>query len=306
MSTSAPIESLAATTKDLGGGFTVRRLLPALRRQAVGPFVFFDHFGPLVVQPADSHDVRPHPHIGLATLTYLFDGAMQHHDSTGAFQRIEPGAVNWMCAGRGVVHSERRPADLRQHAYALHGLQLWVAAPESHEDIEPSFQHVGVDRIPPASTPGGGARLRVLAGQAHGLRSPLVTMSPTLFVDYELAPGAGVELPGRDEAAERAVYPVQGRPQLHAADGEVIELPLHQLAVLPDDDALRLRAGTEPARVVLVGGTPLGRRHLWWNFVASRPERIERAAQAWQDDTLGQVPGETERIPLPAARFRAT
>lgn len=296
------IDWLAAHEKDLGGGFTVRRLLPALQRQAVGPFLFFDHFGPLVVQPADRHDVRPHPHIGLATVTYLFDGAMQHHDSTGAFQRIEPGAVNWMTAGRGIVHSERRPADLQQRAYGLHGLQLWVAAPESHECIEPSFQHVGADRIPAATT--AGASCRVLVGQAHGLQSPVQAMSSTLFVDYQLQPGARLQLPGADDAAERAVYAVQGRPRLQADGADALDLSLHRLAVLPATGTVQLQAGDEPARVVLVGGAPVGHRHLWWNFVASRPELIEQAAEAWSQDRLGQVPGETERIPLPAVRWR--
>lgn len=296
------IELLEAQGKDLGGGFTVRRLLPAVHRQAVGPFVFFDHFGPLVVQADDQHDVRPHPHIGLATLTYLFDGALQHRDSTGARQRIEPGALNWMTAGRGVVHSERRPPDLHGHAYGLHGLQLWVALPDTHEDTEPEFQHVPAARVPQATV--GGARLHVLVGRAHGLQSPLAHPSPTLLVDYELGPGARLELPDINVAAQRALYVVQGQVQLDDSDGSSFELGPHRLAVLPDEGVLQLRGGNQTARLVLIGGAPLGRRHLWWNFVSTDPQRIEAAAAAWEADTLGQVPGETERIPLPAVRWR--
>ncbi len=296
------IQLLEAQGKDLGGGFTVRRLLPAPGRQAVGPFVFFDHFGPLVVKATDQHDVRPHPHIGLATVSYLFDGALQHHDSTGAWQRIEPGALNWMTAGRGVVHSERRPADLRGREYGLHGLQLWVALPASHEDVEPEFHHLPAARVPQATL--GGVRLRVLVGRAHGLQSPLAHPSPTLLIDYEVAGGGRLELPDIDTAAQRALYVVQGQVQLDGSDGSSVELGPHRLAVLPDDGVLQLRGGPQAARVVLIGGAPLGRRHLWWNFVATEPDRIEAAAAAWEADALGQVAGETDRIALPAVRWR--
>ena len=296
------IELLDAHTKDLGGGFVVRRLLPAARRQAVGPFLFMDHFGPLVVQPADQHDVRPHPHIGLATVTYLFDGALQHHDSTGALQRIDPGAINWMTAGRGVVHSERLPADLRGRAYGLHGLQLWVALPESQEAAEPAFQHVAAARIPVANV--GAARVRVLVGQAHGLQSPVATLSPTLFIDCELPPGATLDLPAGAADTQRALYAVQGQVKLVADDDGAVDLLSHRLALLGDADRVQLLVGADAARVVLIGGAPLGRRHIWWNFVASQPDRIEQAAAAWEADAMGQVPGETERIPLPEARWR--
>ena len=297
-----PIELLRPHTKDLGGGFLVRRLLPALRRPAVGPFVFFDHFGPRTVQPDDAIDVRPHPHIGLATVTYLFDGAMQHHDSTGAFQRIEPGAINWMTAGRGVVHSERRPADLAGRAFAQHGLQLWVALPAELEDAEPSFQHVAAEQLP--SVPVGAATVRVLVGCAWGQVSPAVPCSPTLFVDLLLPPGAMLDLPGPDAAAEQALYAVQGSVQLTIAGEAPTEVPEARLALLPADRACTVQAGPSGARAVLVGGAPLGHRHLWWNFVASDPARIERAAAAWDADAMGQVPGETERIPLPELRWR--
>ena len=296
------IEFLRPHTKDLGGGFLVRRLLPSLRRQAVGPFLFFDHFGPREVRPEDAIDVRPHPHIGLATVTYLFDGAMQHHDSTGAFQRIEPGAINWMTAGRGVVHSERRPADLAGQRFAQHGLQLWVALPEHDEDADPAFQHVSAERIPQAMV--GNARVRVLVGAALGLQSPVVPRSPTLFIDLDLPAGATLALPGPDTAPELALYGVQGSLKLQQDDDPPLDVPEHHLALLPAGGGLRVQAGASGARAVLVGGAPLGPRHLWWNFVASDPARIERAAAAWEADTMGQVSGETERIPLPTVRWR--
>lgn len=295
------LETLAPHGKELSPGFEVRRLLPSLQRQAVGPFLFFDHFGPLQMQPDDQHDVRPHPHIGLATVTYLLAGAMQHHDSTGAFQRIEPGAINWMTAGRGVVHSERRPADLQGRSYAQHGLQLWVALPEAHEQAEAAFQHVGAADIPQATA--GGATWRVLVGAAYGLHSPVRTLSPTLFVDYQLAAGAQVELPGDADAPERAIYLLEGRATLQQA-GAVHALAALKLTVLPAGAASTLQAGDAPVRAVVIGGTPLGRRHMWWNFVASRPERIEQAADDWEADRFDPVPGETERIPLPAVRWR--
>ncbi len=275
----------------------MRRLLPAAARQAVGPFLFFDHFGPLAVQPGDNHDVRPHPHIGLATVTYLFDGAMMHRDSTGAVQRIEPGAVNWMTAGRGIVHSERTPDDLRGRARASHGLQLWAALPEADESIEPSFVHTPAAAIPELEV--GGARVRVLVGGAFGATSPVAVRSPTLYLDIALAAGDALPLP---PAAERAIYVVDGDVTL---DGERV-LP-HTMAVLtPGDEPLLAAEG--PARVALIGGEPLGRRLLWWNFVATRRERLAEAAAAWAggpgaagDATARfvQVPGESEFIPAP-------
>ncbi len=282
---------LAPQTKDLGGGFTVRRLLPAVGRQAVGPFVFFDHFGPVEAGPADNHDVRPHPHIGLATVTYLFEGAMQHHDSTGGRQRIEPGAINWMTAGRGIVHSERTPDDLRTLQRRSHGLQLWVALPAADEEIEASFVHTPAAVIPEIEV--GGARLRVLVGEAYGALSPVAVRSPTLFVDMLLGAGDAFPLP---PAEERAVYVVEGDAQL---DGE--DIPPGRMVVLAADDDAMLSADAG-ARVVLVGGAPLGHRHIWWNFVSSRKERIAQAADDWAAQRLGTVAGETEFIPLPDQR----
>jgi redox-sensitive bicupin YhaK (pirin superfamily) len=287
---------LTAHDKDLGGGFVVRRLLPTLQRQAVGPFVFFDHFGPIEVQPADNHDVRAHPHIGLATVTYLFEGAMQHADSTGVVQRIEPGAINWMTAGRGIVHSERTPADLRGRVRRSHGLQLWAALPAHDEEIEPSFSHTPAAAIPRVEGPG--AALRVLIGEAFGRRSPVPTRSPTLYIDIALEAGATLALPAT-LARERALYAVEGGVEV---DGEPVKA--HTLAVLDDGRDARVSAA-QPARLVLIGGEPLGHRFMWWNFVSSRKERIAQAADDWAaqpNAAFPQVAGEREFIPLPARR----
>lgn len=284
-------------TKDLGGGFVVRRLLPSAQRQAVGPFLFFDHFGPTVASPSDNHDVRPHPHIGLATVTYLFEGALMHRDSTGVVQRIEPGAVNWMTAGRGIVHSERTPDDLRGLARTSHGLQLWAALPAEHEEDAPTFAHTPAAALPQHRS--GGAVVRVLIGQAWGLRSPVATLSPTLYLDIALAPGASIALPGPSAAQERALYGVDAAFTL---DGAPVEP--HTMTVLDEAAASPVVAATagRPARVVLIGGAPLGHRHMWWNFVSSRKERIAQAADDWAAMRFDPVPGETEFIPLPERR----
>ena len=282
---------LAAHLKDLGGGFTVRRLLPAVSQRAVGPFVFFDHFGPVDAGPDDNHDVRPHPHIGLATVTYLFEGAMMHRDSLGVVQRIEPGAINWMSAGRGIVHSERTPDDLRGQPRRSHGLQLWLALPEADEAGEPSFDHTPAEAIPSLEV--GGARVRVLVGSAFGASSPVATRSPTLYLDIALSADDAFPLP---LAAERAVYVVEGEAQL---DGE--PLPLHGMVVLQAGEEPMLSAEGD-ARVVLIGGEPLGPRQMWWNFVATRKELIVQAAADWEAGRFAAVPGETESIPLPANR----
>jgi redox-sensitive bicupin YhaK (pirin superfamily) len=279
---------LAPHAKDLGGGFTVRRLLPAAARQAVGPFLFFDHFGPVEAGPADNHDVRPHPHIGLATVTYLFEGAMMHRDSTGAVRRIEPGAINWMTAGRGIVHSERTPEDLRDRVRRSHGLQLWAALPEAEEEAEPAFAHTPAAEIPALEV--GGARLRVLIGTAYGATSPVAVRSPTLYLDIALSAGDALPLP---LAEERAVYVVEGDAQL---DGE--DIAPGRMVLLTAAEEPMLSADAD-ARVVLIGGAPLGHRHMWWNFVSSRRERIRQAAADWAAQRMGVVAGETEYIPLP-------
>jgi redox-sensitive bicupin YhaK (pirin superfamily) len=288
--------ALTGHDKDLGGGFRVRRLLPSAKRQSIGPFLFFDHFGPVTEQPGSNHDVRPHPHIGLATVTYLFEGAMMHRDSVGSVQRIEPGAINWMTAGRGIVHSERRPDDLRQTAYVNHGLQLWAALPRAHEEAEPSFTHTPAAAIPELAV--GDAQVRVLIGQAFGRASPVATFAPTLYLDVKLAAGGTLELPPL--AQEMALYPVDGELRV---DGEPVAD--RTLALLAPGAVARIEAPAA-TRLVVIGGDPLdGHRFMWWNFVSSRKERIVQASQDWSARTMGQVPGETEFIPLPEHAFNA-
>jgi redox-sensitive bicupin YhaK (pirin superfamily) len=287
------LQTLPAQARDLGGGFMVRRLLPSADRRAVGPFVFFDHFGPIDVPAGAHHDVRPHPHIGLATLTYLFEGAIMHRDSTGVVQRIEPGAVNWMSAGRGIVHSERTPRDLVDRPHRSHGLQLWIALPEALEDSAPSFQHVPAEAIPRVRI--DGATARVVAGAAFGAASPVETASPTLAVvlDLDVASGTTIALPPGD-ATERALY--------------ALDHPIEVDGVMVDERTMVVLApGTTPAlaaprggRVVLVGGESLGHRFLSWNFVASTRERIRAAEDDWLAQRFARIPGETEFIPLPA------
>ena len=286
-----PIELFKAQAKDLGGGFRVRRLLPAAQRQAVGPFLFFDHFGPITAQPSDNHDVRPHPHIGLATVTYLFEGAMQHHDSTGALQRIEPGAINWMTAGRGIVHSERTPKDLLGAPRRSHGLQLWAALPVADEELPPSFAHTPADAIPQLEL--GGALVRVLVGSAFGVTSPVAVRSETLYLDMAFEPGDAFPLP---LATERAVYVVDGAVEL---DGTPLA-PQTMTVIPPGEEPLISASST--ARAVLIGGEPLGHRFLWWNFVSSRKERLLQAGDDWAAGRFPTVPGETEFIPLPDKR----
>lgn len=273
--------------KDLGGGFMVRRLLPAALRQAVGPFVFFDHFGPVTHQPGDNHDVRPHPHIGLSTVTYLFQGAMLHRDSTGVVQRIEPGAINWMTAGKGIVHSERAPEDLRGTSYVSHGLQLWCALPEALEECDPAFVHTPASAIP--EVVGEGFTARVLIGELLGVTSPVRPTSPTLYAEFSLSPGAVLHLPA--SAFERAIYGLDGAVDI---DGEPLD-PF-ALGVLNGDVATI--TAPRGAQFVIIGGQPLGHRHMVWNFVSSRRERIEEAKAAWRAQAMGQVPGETEFIPF--------
>ncbi|RST56841.1 pirin family protein [Variovorax sp. MHTC-1] len=290
-----PLLLLRPHDKDLGGGFKVRRLLPAAKRRSVGPFVFFDHFGPATEQPGNEHDVRPHPHIGLATVTYLFEGAMMHRDSLGVVQEIRPGAINWMTAGRGIVHSERKPEHLLDASYVNHGLQLWAALPQAHEEVEPSFSHTAAEQIPALEVQG--AAVRVLVGEAFGVRSPVKTFSKTLYLDLALPAGARFELPGL--AQEMAVYAVDGNFQL---DGELVAQ--HTMGMLPEGEGGVIEA-REAVRIVIIGGEPLdGPRFITWNFVSSRRERILEAGADWAAQRLGHVPGETEFIPLPGHPFQ--
>ncbi|MFZ6819917.1 pirin family protein [Undibacterium sp. Ji22W] len=287
-----PSKVLKAHAKDLGGGFVVNRLLPSAKRQAVGPFIFFDHFGPVTVKPEDNHDVRPHPHIGLATLTYLFDGVILHRDNLGYTQRIEPGAINLMIAGNGIVHSERKPEEQKHKTYVNHGLQLWIAVPEEKEKIPASFSHTPASAIPEITN--GNATIRVLVGSAFGANSPVPTLSPTLYLDIQLPPNSQWQLPML--ADEQAIYPIEGEVLVA---GEALES--HTMLVIDQEQSIS--SGECPTRFVLVGGQALGHRFMWWNFVASDKEDIEAASLAWEAGDralgMGQVHGETERIPLP-------
>jgi redox-sensitive bicupin YhaK (pirin superfamily) len=284
------LQLVDARQRDLGG-FTVRRVLPAAGRQMVGPFIFFDHMGPTQFEPGHGIDVRPHPHIALATVTYLFAGSLEHRDSLGNVREIRPGDVNWMTAGQGIAHSERTPRLARAAGEKIHGIQSWVALPDGHEDGEPSFTHYAASVIPQRLL--DGVTLSVVAGDALGLRSPVVTAWPTLYVHAQFLPGAVLEMPLEHE--ERAVYVVEG--ELAIDDAKIVE---GQLAALAPGLAIRLRAVGE-ARAMLLGGnrfpTP---RHIWWNFVASSHERIERAKERWAKREFPPVPGETEFIPLPS------
>ncbi|VTU26632.1 pirin family protein [Variovorax sp. PBL-E5] len=280
--------------KDLGGGFKVRRLLPSAQRRSVGPFVFFDHFGPASERPGMQHDVRPHPHIGLATVTYLFEGAMKHRDSLGSVQEVLPGAINWMTAGRGIVHSERKPERLRDASYVNHGLQLWAALPLAHEEDEPAFSHTAATDIPALDVQG--VAVRVLVGEAFGARSPVATLSHTVYLDLALPAGVRFELPAL--AKELAIYAVDGDVSLDGAP-----VAQHTMAMLPEGEGGVLSAQAA-VRVVVIGGEPLdGPRYITWNFVSSRRERILEAGADWAAQRMGQVPGETEFIPLPGHPF---
>jgi hypothetical protein len=275
--------------RDLGG-FVVQRLLPAFPTRMVGPFIFFDHFGPVAFAPGEGADVRPHPHIGLATVTYLFEGAMVHRDSLGTVQTIEPGAVNWMTAGNGIVHSERTPPDARERGHRLHGLQTWVALPKDRELSEPSFSHLAKDALPEIVRPG--TSIRLLAGTAFGARAPTPIFSPTVYAAIEMQPGAALELPPEHE--QRGVYAVDGA--LSVA-GEL--LPEQHLAVLQDGASIAIETATG-ARCMLIGGAAMdGDRLIWWNFVASSRALIDEASARWREMRFPPVPGETEFIPLP-------
>ena len=283
---------IAPRTHDLGG-FQVRRAVPTLQARSVGPFVFVDHMGPALFEPGRGIDVRPHPHIGLATVTYLFEGAQMHRDSTGVVQRIEPGAINWMTAGRGIVHSERRPERLQNVQYVNHGIQLWVALPQAHEATTPSFVHTPASDIPEVDLPG--AVVRVLVGSAFGQTSPVATLAPTLYLELRLEPGVQLELPAL--ADEMAIYTVDAALQV---DGQTVAV--QTLAVLEPGQPVQLTS-PEGGRYMVLGGASQGYRHIWWNFVASDNTLIDDAAERWRRmeaaTGMGQVQGETEFIPVP-------
>jgi redox-sensitive bicupin YhaK (pirin superfamily) len=280
---------IAPRVHDLGG-FEVRRAVPTLQARSVGPFVFVDHMGPAVFERGRGIDVRPHPHIGLATVTFLWSGTITHRDTLGSDQDITPGDVNWMTAGRGIAHSERTPLTLREHEHPVHGMQTWVGLPKPDEETTPSFHHHPAATLPRIAR--GGASLRLIAGRAYGEESPVRAFSEILNVAIDLEPDAETTIDA--DHVERALYILEGEAQLDGAD-----VPQRHLIVLDPGNRAVLRAKT-PLKAMLFGGEPLdGHRHIWWNFVSSSKERIEQAKQDWLEGRFGKIAGDDEFIPLP-------
>lgn len=284
--------TLIPRTHDLGG-FEVRRALPSRHKRMVGPFIFWDQMGPGEFITGQGVDVRPHPHIGLSTLTYLFDGSLMHRDSLGVTQRIEPGAVNLMTAGKGIVHSERTDTAMRQQPHKLFGIQSWLALPKTHEESDPAFVHIAQDKLPVRNGTDFSARL--IAGGYEGLRSPFDFPHDTLYMDIHLHADGVFHVP--DNAEERALYPLSGRLQV----GDTVYEP-NQLLVLTPSQSITIRAADKaPCHVMLLGGAVMdGPRHIWWNFVSSDKDRLEMAKADWLAQRFPKVPGENEFIPLPA------
>lgn len=285
----APVRAvITPKPKDIGG-FEVRRVLPAIEARSIGPFVFFDHMGPATLPAGQGIDVRPHPHIGLSTLTWLFDGSMMHRDSVGAVQEIKPGEVNWMTAGSGIVHSERSPDHFRDNDARIEGIQTWHALPAEDEEIDPTFEHYPMEDIPVVDH--GGVRVALIAGGAFGMVSPMKVYSETLYADVRMQPGTQFGVPVGVE--ERALYVVDGEIEVAGETFGKMQMLVLDQHVTP--------AITSPqgAHLMLIGGAPIGPRKLWWNLVSTRPERIEQAKQDWQEGRFAKVPGEDEFIPLP-------
>lgn len=277
--------------KDLGGGLEVGRVLPFAQRRMIGPFIFLDHMGPADFRPGEGIDVRPHPHIGLSTVTYLFDGAIHHRDSLGVSQAILPGEVNWMTAGAGIVHSERTDPSLRSHGGLLHGMQAWVALPTAEEEIVPAFTHYASDALPESS--GDGVWARLIAGTAYGLRNSVRTHSPLFYLHVELDAGARLALPM--EYAERALYIVSGAIE-HAGQRH----EAGRMLVFAAGGEPVVSAADGPVRLMLLGGESVGPRFIWWNLVSSRKERIDQAKADWKAGRMTLPPGDNrEFIPLP-------
>ncbi len=282
---------IPARRKDLGGGVEVGRVLPFARQRMVGPFIFLDHMGPADFAAGQGIDVRPHPHIGLATVTYLFEGEIFHQDNLGYRQSIRPGAVNWMTAGRGVVHSERTDASVRKHASRVHGLQAWVALPLEREEVAPSFTHYDGKALRTFGE--AGAMAYLLAGAAYGLTSAVETFSPMFYAHVELAPGARLAMPSGHE--QRGAFIVSGEV---SADGKTYTDG--NLLVFARGGEPVITATGKPARVMLLGGAPIGERHIWWNFVSSSLDRIEQAKADWRAGRMALPPDDArEFIPLP-------
>lgn len=297
MSQSDAIDAvIVPPVRDLGDGFQVRRALPAPRRQMVGPFIFFDQMGRVLLEPGAGLDVRPHPHIGLATVTYLFSGEILHRDSLGNVQPIRPGEVNWMTAGRGIAHSERTPPELRPRAKEIFGIQAWVALPKHAEESEPAFVHVGANELPRLN--GDGIDARIIAGTVQGARANVSVSSELFYADVRLTPGARMNVETLYE--ERAAYVVEGSLEVHPGN------TLHgaaQLIVFKPGAAVTLAAAESgPVRFMLLGGAPMEEpRYIWWNFVSSSRERIEQAKADWKSGRFGAVPDDPEFIPLPGS-----
>ena len=278
-------------TVDLGDGFSVRRALPSARTRMVGPFIFFDHFGPAEFRAGAGLDVRPHPHIGLATVTYLFDGEIMHRDSLGTALAIRPGEVNWMTAGRGIVHSERTGAEKRATGSPIHGLQMWVALPKAHEEMSPAFAHHDTVEFPIVAE--NGKDVRLVVGSAYGAKSPVPVVHETLFADVHLKAGSSVPLDADHE--ERAVYMITGEIGI-AGD----KFGPGQLLVFRPGDTVMITAAQDSHFVICGGAAMDGPRHIWWNFVSSSKDRIEQAKADWKTGHFQKVPGdEIEFIPLP-------
>nr|WP_314465924.1 pirin family protein [uncultured Novosphingobium sp.] len=279
--------------RDLGDGFQVRRALPTAQRRMVGPFIFFDQMGEAVFRSGEGLDVRPHPHIGLSTLTYLVEGEILHRDSLGSVQAIRPGEVNWMTAGSGIVHSERTSAEVRASGGKLFGLQTWIALPKEAEEIAPAFAHHKADEIP--VTEDAGTRLTLIAGTADGLTSPLKTYSDMVYADIVMLDGARYQV--KAEHVERAIYVVGGEVEVEGQTGSFKETEL--VVFKPGAEViLKAKGGT---RLMLLGGEPLPeKRHIYWNFVSSSLDRIEQAKDDWKAQRFDRVPDESEFIPLPA------
>jgi redox-sensitive bicupin YhaK (pirin superfamily) len=287
----SPVEiAIVPRTRDLGGGFEVRRVLPSAKRRMVGPFIFFDAMGPTLFEAGRGLDVRPHPHIGLATVTYLFEGEILHRDSLGNIQPIRPGEVNWMTAGRGIAHSERTDAAIRQQGSRLSGIQSWVALPKRDEEAEADFAHHGKAVLPLIE--GEGKSVRLIAGALFGKRSPVRVFSDMFYADVQLAPGARLAVPAQHE--ERGAFLVEGSIEIagetHAPGQLLVFRPRAEIVI----------TCAAPARLLLLGGEPMdGPRHIWWNFVSSSAERIEAAKADWKAGRFGRVVGDAEFIPLP-------
>ena len=271
------------------GGFNARRSLPHEEHSMVGSFIFFDHLGPAIFPPGKGVDVRPHPHINLATVTYLFEGALLHKDSLGTVREIRPGAVNWMTAGKGIVHSERTPPSDRDIESTLHAIQIWMALPEEAEEVEPSFTHYSGDDIPKWTE--NGVEIALIVGELGDKKSSVQSLSPTLYCDLSFSPGGKFIF--NPDYSQRAIYSVTAGI---IVDGE--ELEKHRLAILSSDSVVEISTQT-PVRCIAIGGESVGKRYKWWNFVSSSKSRIEQAKQDWQGGKFDPVPEETEFIPLP-------